>query len=400
MLLVTMSHGGIAQRLQVDTKQLEPLIREWNYANNFRSSESFENVYSPNLLFYTQNLERSEAIALKRSLFRKNPQFRQRINTPITYTPYSSGVIRCDFTKEVFEGSGWKQYPSYLLFSYEGNRYRIVGESDNATDKTLRYRLNIGEPMDIGSSAGADSTANDSQLSLAVPERRPGTESEASLQPAGTDQPQSVSRDSITIPKIYVFIFLGILAAAGILLFIRRRPRKPIPTEDYPMVPQNKAVEADDAYNVIREFNMQSVFEAFVITLFDPLYFRHKRPKAERVLAGKRSEGETLPDLEFEFNHRDTHVRLAIKCLYYKNAGTNEFQLFSSERQEAFRHFEDESGMPMYYIVGIGGTPDDPKEIYLVPAKAVAKEFVTRMELKPFGKSGMFFYSGTEGRLR
>ena len=393
--------AGVSQRMQVDTKEIEPLIREWNYANNFRSSESFENVYAPALLFYTQDLSRDRAIALKRELFRQKPQFRQRINLPITYTPYSNGVIKCDFTKEVLEGADWKQYPSYLLFSYDGNRYTIVGESDYPTDNTLGYRLDIGEPMEIGSSAGADPGLNDSTSVLALSENDEKKLSEnAFSQQEKARGPQQSGQDTIAIPKIYLFVLLGILLITGILIFMRRRPRKvaALPDEKQ-MAPPAKA-EADEAYNVIREFNMQSVFEAFVITLFDPLYFRHRRPKAERVLAGKRSEGETLPDLEFEFNYKETQARLAIKCLYYKNGGTNELQLFSSERQEAFRHFEEGSGMPLYYVVGIGGTPDDPKELYLIPARAVEKEFLTRAELKPFAKSGMFFFSSTAGRLR
>lgn len=393
--------AGVSQRMQVDTKEIEPLIREWNYANNFRNSESFENVYGPTLLFYAQDLSRDRAISLKREMFRKKPQFRQRINLPITYTPYSSGVIKCDFTKEVLEGSAWKQYPSYLLFSYDGNRYTIVGESDYRTDNTLGYRLEIGEPMEIGSAAGANTELNDSTSNAALSENDRRNLSETAFpQQDNARGRQTSEEDTIAIPKIYLFGLLAILLVTGILMFIRRKPRTAATLPDERKMAPPAKTEADEAYNVIREFNMQSVFEAFVITLFDPLYFRHRRPKAERVLAGKRSEGETLPDLEFEFNYKEAHARLAIKCLYYKNGGTNEVQLFSSERQEAFRHFEEGSGMPLYYVVGIGGTPDDPKELYLIPAKAIEKEFLTRAELKPFGKSGMFFFSSTAGRLR
>lgn len=398
-LFAIMHPAGVSQRMQVDTKEIEPLIREWNYANNFRSSESFGNVYAPKLLFYTQELSRDRAVALKREMFRQKPQFRQRINLPITYTPFSSGVIKCDFTKEVLEGGEWRQYPSYLLFSYDGNRYTIVGESDYATDNTLAYQLDIGEPMEIGSSAGADPVLNDSTSNLALSQNEEQSE-KAFSQQDNARGPEQSSQDTIAIPKIYIFVLLGLLLITGIVILMRKKPRKAAaPAGEKPVSPPAKA-EADEAYNVIREFNMQSVFEAFVITLFDPLYFRHRRPKAERVLAGKRSEGETLPDLEFEFNYKETHVRLAIKCLYYKNGGTNELQLFSSERQEAFRQFEEGSGMPLYYVVGIGGTPDDPRELYLIPARAVEKEFLTRAELKPFAKSGMFFFSPTAARLR
>src|SRR5688500_17056172 len=76
-----MNYGGVSQGLKVDSKEIEPLIREWNYANNSRNRESFSNVYGDQLIFYTQTLSESEAIALKQKLFKVRPGFRQRINS-------------------------------------------------------------------------------------------------------------------------------------------------------------------------------------------------------------------------------------------------------------------------------------------------------------------------------
>jgi len=161
-----------------------------------------------------------------------------------------------------------------------------------------------------------------------------------------------------------------------------------------------RSVEPDEADHIIRDFKLQSVFEAFVITLFDPLFFQHKRPKAERVYAGQVSEGETVPDFEFDFNHKDTYSRFAIKCLYYKNAAARDLHLYPHGRQHAFGHFEEDRGMDLYFIIGIGGTPDDPKELYLVPGKAIRSEYISRVSLRPYSKSGMFFYNSAAQKLQ
>jgi hypothetical protein len=199
---------------------------------------------------------------------------------------------------------------------------------------------------------------------------------------------------TITVPKGYVFILVGILAAGGLMIFIAdtvRTKKKKTGTVLH---------KPDEADRVIADFKMQSVFESFVITLFDPLYFRHRRPKAERVLAGNTSEGDTGPDLEFDFNFKETHARFAIKCQYYKERLTHEIRLFSPRRLQVLRDFAEGREIPLYYILGFGGTPDDPKELFLVPAKAIKHEFVSKAALKPYSKSGMFFYNSNQGRLQ
>lgn len=402
LLLVMIHYDGEGQRLQVETKDIESLIREWNYANNSRSLESFRNVYGAQLIFYTQTVTESNAIALKQELFRLKPYFRQKITTGLTYTPFTSGVIKVDFTKEVMERSGWKQYPSYLLVSFDDNRYQIVGESDYATDKTLKFLLDIGEPMDFEKPLRDErQTPQDSLVGAAPQATVTGLESLVESFKAGdwaAVLAHITDAGMITVPKGYVFMLVGMLVVGGLMIFIAdtvQRPRK-----------KKKKIygvsleRADEADHVIRDFKMQSVFEAFVITLFDPLYFRHRRPKAERVLAGKVSEGETVPDLEFEFHQKDVRMRFAIKCVYYKKTGPSELQLFSPERQQAFRTFEEERRMDLYYILGIGGTPDDPKELYLVPAKAVESEFISKAALKPYWKSGMFYHNRATQKLQ
>src|SRR5437870_7845964 len=100
LMILAMGYPGKGQH--IDSREIEQLINEWNFANNTRSVDGFANVYQKKLLFYTQTVSRSAAIALKQKLFQREPGFEQRIVTTITYTPYTSGVIKCDFTKEVF----------------------------------------------------------------------------------------------------------------------------------------------------------------------------------------------------------------------------------------------------------------------------------------------------------
>lgn len=156
----------------------------------------------------------------------------------------------------------------------------------------------------------------------------------------------------------------------------------------------------DRADEMVAELNTQSVFEAFVVTLFDPILFRHRRPEAERVYAGQVTEAQPGPDLEFVYRNKDVTGRFAIKCLYFPNALQRRWQLLPPDQLKALRKFGIENEIELYYVLGIGGTPDDPKELYLVPGAEVKGVITSREILKPFAKSGMVYFNRKEGHLR
>lgn len=386
---------SLAQGIGIETKDIEAVIREWNYANNSRNVQSFKNVYARQLLFYTQDVSELKAIQLKQQLFRLKPAFRQRIITGITYTPYTSGLIKCDFTKEVFETTRWKEYPSYLLVSFQDNRYEIVGESDIPTDKVLKYTLDIGEPMTFENVATTDSFQTDSHAAR----KSFSAVADAANSSLKSDETTSMFSKfgEVTIPKGYIYILIGLLTLGGLMIFAadaaRSRKRHSLPSGA--MIKTQ-----DEAELVVRDFKMQSVFEDFVVTLFDPLYFLNRRPKSERVYAGKIPNDEPMPDFIFEFNQKDVHAHFAIKCQYYKDVAKNEVHLFPADVVRGFRQFEEEKGIDVYYVLGFGGAPDDPKELFLLPAKSIQDEYVTKSELRRYSKSGMFYYNSKTERIQ
>ena len=411
VLLVVAQYSAMSQRMQIDTDEIESLIDEWNFAHNSRNLHSFETVYADRLLFYTEAVTESKAISLKRQLFHLKPYFRQRITTEIKYTPYSSGVVKCEFTKEVFEQTHWKKFPSYLLVSYEKNHYSIVGESDYPTDRALKYKQQIGEAMTFEKKSDEQETIDtaglDSALALRLPSLRE-TDSVASARDTLIHDPvfgvfNSMVSDlsslgMVIIPRAYIFLLVGILGIGGLMIFVAdsihsRKRRRAVASAP-------AGSKRDEAEHVVQDFKMQSAFEGFVITLFDPLYFKCYRAKAEHVYAGKTMQAETGPDLIFDFNQKETRGRFGITTQYYRHTPKNEVQLHSHDRQQYIRQFESERDMDVYYVLGFGGRPDDPRELFFVPAKDVDSEYITRAELKRYSKSGMFYFNRKTGRIQ
>ena len=399
---MSVAHEAAAQRLGVDMKAIDRVIQEWDYANNARSVESFERVYADTLLFYTEVVTQSRAIILKQRMFRQKPSFRQKISTGIECVPFTSGLTKCDFTKEVRERESWKAYPSYLLVSYENNRYQIVGESDYATDRVLRYSLEIGEPIKFEKSRDVTDSAYES-LSVAASSDTFRAEMDTAIETLDsllkpvdplTMFPQLSSMGLVIVPRGYVFLLVGFLAAGGLMIFIadsvrtRRRHREDIVSH-----------KRSRKKRLFKDHEVQSVFEHFVITLFDPLYFRHRKRKLQPVLTDNTTGDDRDSDLEFEFHYKETQAKFRVMCQYYKEA-PGEIRLFSSGGYQLFREAVAASVIPHYLVLGFGGTPDDPRELFLVPADEIKREWIHKESLQSYSKSGMFFYNRVAGRLQ
>lgn len=397
LILAATFRPAWSQQLGIDTAVIRSLIHKWNFANNTRSVETFRNVYGDRLLFYTQDLDKEAAVEFKQDLFESKRGFRQNIESDIIFTAYTSGVVKCDFTKEVWEGSRWRKYLSYLLISYSKSQYEIVGESDYATDETLNYQLNLGEPMEFHAIAHSQVTE---ETASPLPRRALQQETDTLAELVSRNLGALLSAlppGMMVVPKSSVYVFMGLLLVGGLMIFLadtletrRKNRRRKLQT----------VKRKDRAEDRVAELNTQSVFEAFVVTLFDPVLFRQRRPEARRVYAGEVSEAQPGPELEFVYHNKGITGRFAIKCLYFPNALQRRWQLLPPGQLQVLKNFGSEDEMELYYVLGIGGTPDDPKELYLVPGTAIRGAVVTREALKPFAKSGMVYYHRKEGQLR
>src|SRR5690606_29624966 len=74
---------------------------------------------------------------------------------------------------------------------------------------------------------------------------------------------------TVTVPRSYVFILIAVLAIGGLTIFVADSLRAPRRRRRV-----NGAVLHADAQHVVRDFRVQAAFESFVMTLFDPLFFK------------------------------------------------------------------------------------------------------------------------------
>lgn len=138
------------------------------------------------------------------------------------------------------------------------------------------------------------------------------------------------------------------------------------------------------------------LFEEFVVKRFkSESFYKLKEWRGDKYIDGIYPESSTYPDLELEFTIKDINRRFAIECKYRSRA-YDEIVEFAEPRQLAtYKNFERTNEIPVYILLGFGGKPENPEDLFLIPVSRLNHPCLTLNELKEFlkDKSSPFYYN-------
>ena len=105
-------------------------------------------------------------------------------------------------------------------------------------------------------------------------------------------------------------------------------------------------------------------FEDYVIDLFDLPNNKKltlKEWRGDKSLPGIYPESNSAPDFVFEYDGK----QFAVECKWRSHLPKDiEKELLPAERMASFQQFSTERCMPVYLLLGIGGLPNDPDNLY------------------------------------
>ena len=108
-------------------------------------------------------------------------------------------------------------------------------------------------------------------------------------------------------------------------------------------------------------------FEDYVVTLFDLPHNQKitlKEWRGDKILPGVYPENNSAPDLVFSY---DEHP-FAIECKWRSHMPKDVVkELLPFNRQTFFQQYSQKKNTPTVLLLGIGGLPSDPENLYLVP---------------------------------
>ena len=134
------SEDAVSETKVDDTSHVVALVNEWNSANSSKDVEALGNLFDDEVVFYGSQLSREDCIDHKRKLFNNKPDFSQQIYGEVDVEKVSDAEMKCTFVKRVTVDGKTTDYPSYMVFKKNGEKWKISVEGDFVTDELLKQK--------------------------------------------------------------------------------------------------------------------------------------------------------------------------------------------------------------------------------------------------------------------
>jgi hypothetical protein len=371
---------AFGQTMDVDVAAVKELVGKWNAAHSRGKLNGLLNLYADTVGFYGSMLTPGECVSKKKSSFEVGSGFHQAIGKDLLLSAYEKGVVRSDFVSVITRGDGVEEEHSYLIVKEINGEYRIVEESNLATDRKLRNYPYYGAKVGI----------IDTPLA----------------KPSG-----SARSDLSYIVDLLLIIVTAVLAIVLLSFAIakwrrgRRERRHRVSTLLGSGASSWRKIERRSqrskgraqltSYGSMDAEEKGLDFEKYVVKQFDRHFFTLMDWRGDKFHEGIYPKSSRNPDLVYEFRIKDTARKFAIECKFRSRLINDSVTLMSEEKYNIYKAYHQNSE-PVYIALGLGGTPYNPEKFYLIPFSNVKLE-MSLLELAPWRKHGREFYYDLEG---
>lgn len=129
------------------------------------------------------------------------------------------------------------------------------------------------------------------------------------------------------------------------------------------------------------------IFEKFIVQKFDKNFFTILEWRSDKYIDGQYAISNKLPDLEFQFITKGYQSRFAIECKYRKRYMNNQIEIARDYQINNYRKFETERKIPVYIVLGLGGKPSKPDELFLIPIKYINSNIIYYKDIIPYKRN-------------
>ncbi|MBP5772093.1 MAG: hypothetical protein J6W75_12220 [Bacteroidaceae bacterium] len=129
-------------------------------------------------------------------------------------------------------------------------------------------------------------------------------------------------------------------------------------------------------------------FEDYVLELFD---IREDGDLVLKEWQGDKTLGDVCPESnrypDFVFCHQQSHW-FAVECKWRERLTTDlEKDMLTVDKLAIYHQFADERRMPVFIVLGIGGEPCQPEQLYIIPLQEIPAVLDSSKSLKDFLRS-------------
>lgn len=136
-----------------------------------------------------------------------------------------------------------------------------------------------------------------------------------------------------------------------------------------------------------------ALFNDYIANKFSEKYFE--------VSASKDDEHYKTADLKISFDIRNEKGNLYISSKWIKHYTNNTIEIATRDEVAEYKTFGEESAPDLFKVIGIGGTPDQPKILFVVPTSKIRSQTVKISQIDKFKKADLSenFYYDLEDKI-
>lgn len=145
-----------------------------------------------------------------------------------------------------------------------------------------------------------------------------------------------------------------------------------------------------------------NAFEEFIISLMNSkMKFLHRA--SDYYADGVFPEDNMHPDLLFSVAMGDQIQQFAVECKWRRNFVEEDYIKWSYEEQMLrYKEYSNKENVPVFVAIGIGGVPEKPEQVYIVPLDAFNVPFATVKFLSRYKRNktdAKLFYNMKKNQL-
>ncbi|MBL7901006.1 MAG: hypothetical protein JNK73_03350 [Bacteroidia bacterium] len=355
------SLNSIYSKIESPTKYIY-VVNAWNKAHNNWHFEALNNLYTKEVWYYCEKLPKAACIRLKTKIVSPSKVFTQKIVSEIKVSEFASGYFKCSFTKEVNYQNKINQYPSYLILSQKGNVIKIVAESDEITDRKLKFQIT---PEILTSGKLINSEKN---------------------------KQNQKSETSWFWPTLGFLLLISVLIGLFKWGFRKSEPISPTPKKSVQeSAPVTEKENIPNSKPIIEKAYTYYYFRQYIMSKFGPNFLlKEKGPKYRNNYYPK---DRFDPELLVEFSYNDYFVEFYVHPVLMKSCQKQTIEILPPREFAVFKELM-KAPPRIYIVLAIGEKQDNPDEIFIIPFKDLESNNLEYSSLKKYSyhpKANFYF---------
>jgi len=117
----------------------------------------------------------------------------------------------------------------------------------------------------------------------------------------------------------------------------------------------------------IESVDKDYLFEQWVVGRFPPSEYCLIEWRSDKRSGEVYPRSSLKPDLVFASRQAGKKDYFAIECKWRKTIKGQSWEWAKSEQRDVYHEFADKMLMPVFIVAGIGGNPDQPEQVYIIP---------------------------------